>query len=207
MRIADYIESFERRFPFLASDVLPWDITSRMPALIAEIASNLTMSGFRGADGIVIHETAIVEPGASLQAPIIVAQGCYVAATAVLRGGVFLDRKVSIGPGCEVKAALIMAESALAHFNYVGDSIVGSKVNLEAGAVVANDLNEHELRDVVVYIGGVAIPTGVPKFGALIGDEVRIGANAVLSPGTVLEPREVVGRLELVDQGSGTRRG
>jgi len=206
MRIADYIESFETRFPFLASDVLPWDITSRLPSVIEEIAATIRPALYKSDGGIMIHEGATVESGATLKAPLIIGEGCYVAATAYLRGGVFLDRGVTVGPGCEVKASLIMADCVLAHFNYVGDSIVGAGVNLEAGAVIANHLNEREAKEVFVYLGGLAMPTGITKFGALIGDEVRIGANAVLSPGTVLAPGEVVGRLELVDQGSPLQR-
>jgi NDP-sugar pyrophosphorylase family protein len=206
MRISAYVASFEARFAFLASDVLPWDITSRLPALIEERAAVLPSARYTRSEGIIVHDSATIESGATLKAPLIVGEGCYIASTAYLRGGVFLDRNVTIGPGCEVKASLIMADSALAHFNYVGDSIVGSGVNLEAGAVVANRFNEREEQEVLVHIGGVAIGTGVTQFGALIGDAVRIGANAVLSPGTVLAPGTIVARLQLVDQASRSRR-
>jgi acetyltransferase-like isoleucine patch superfamily enzyme len=86
--------------------------------------------------------------------------------------------------------------------NFVGDSIIGSDVNLEAGAVVANHFNERPKQEIVLHVGGGNIRTGVVKFGALIGDHSRVGANAVLSPGTVLAPKSVVGRLKLVDQGA-----
>jgi acetyltransferase-like isoleucine patch superfamily enzyme len=84
--------------------------------------------------------------------------------------------------------------------NFVGDSIIGSDVNLEAGAVVANHFNERPKQEIVLHVGGRSIRTGVVKFGALIGDHSRVGANAVLSPGTVLPPKAVVGRLTLVNQ-------
>jgi NDP-sugar pyrophosphorylase family protein len=113
---------------------------------------------------------------------------------------VFLDRGVVVGPGCELKSTVVMAGSTLAHFNFVGDSIIGSDVNLEAGAVVANHHNERRDKEVRIYIGGQEIRSGVDKFGAVIGDHCRIGANAVLSPGTVLHPNEIVGRLVLVNQ-------
>jgi NDP-sugar pyrophosphorylase family protein len=113
---------------------------------------------------------------------------------------VFLDEHVTIGPGCEVKTSIVLANSALAHFNFVGDSIVGSYVNMEAGSVIANHYNEREQKEISVLINGKCLPTGSQKFGALIGDHTKIGANAVLSPGTILEPRSVVGRLMLVEQ-------
>ena len=90
--------------------------------------------------------------------------------------------------------------STLAHLNFVGDSIKGADVNVEAGAVVANHYNERRNREIRVYIRGQEIRSGVEKFGAVIGDHCRLGANAVLSPGTVLEPNAVVSRLALVNQ-------
>jgi acetyltransferase-like isoleucine patch superfamily enzyme len=77
---------------------------------------------------------------------------------------------------------------------------VGAGVNVEAGAVVANHYNERTDKEIRVYIRGQQIRTGVNKFGAVIGDHCRLGANAVLSPGTILEPNAVVGRLALINQ-------
>ena len=95
----------------------------------------------------------------------------------------------------------MLDSSTLAHLCFVGDSLIGSDVNLEAGVVVANHWNERAEQAITVRVGGQSIQTSVVKFGALIGDHSRVGANAVLSPGTVLAPRTVVARLGLVDQG------
>jgi bifunctional N-acetylglucosamine-1-phosphate-uridyltransferase/glucosamine-1-phosphate-acetyltransferase GlmU-like protein len=122
--------------------------------------------------------------------------------TAYLRGGVFLDRGVTIGPACEVKSTIVLDSSRLAHLSFVGDSLVGADVNLEAGVVVANHMNERPEQEITVHMGGQHIKTGVVKFGALIGDHSRVGANAVLSPGSVLAPHTIVARLALVDQGA-----
>jgi UDP-N-acetylglucosamine diphosphorylase / glucose-1-phosphate thymidylyltransferase / UDP-N-acetylgalactosamine diphosphorylase / glucosamine-1-phosphate N-acetyltransferase / galactosamine-1-phosphate N-acetyltransferase len=73
-------------------------------------------------------------------------------------------------------------------------------VNLEAGAVLANHLNERADRQISVSYDGNVIPTGLVKFGALVGDGCKIGANAVTSPGTLLPPGTIVPRLVLVDQ-------
>ena len=110
--------------------------------------------------------------------------------------GVWLEKDVIIGPGAELKTSIVFADSKLAHFNFVGDSILGTDVNLEAGSVIANYRNESAAPEIVVR--GQA--TGVYKFGALIGDHVRIGANAVIAPGALLERSSIVERLALVDQ-------
>ena len=137
-----------------------------------------------------VHPDAVIEPGAIIKPPMVIGAGCFIAAHAYLRGGVVLGDGVTIGPGAEVKSSLIGPGSVLAHFNFVGDSILGADVNLEAGAVIANHWNERP-------------DTGRVKFGALIGDGCRIGANAVLSPGTILPPGTIVPRLALVDQSRG----
>jgi UDP-N-acetylglucosamine diphosphorylase / glucose-1-phosphate thymidylyltransferase / UDP-N-acetylgalactosamine diphosphorylase / glucosamine-1-phosphate N-acetyltransferase / galactosamine-1-phosphate N-acetyltransferase len=201
VRIDDYIASFHSRFPFLDPSIQPWQITAQLLAVLERLAGVVSGSSFRNSDGVLVHNTATIEAGAVVKAPAIISEGCFIASTAYVRGGVFFDKRVIIGPGCEVKATIIMANSALAHFNFVGDSIIGADVNIEAGAVVANHYNERRDKEISIYVRGQDIRSGTEKFGAVIGDHCRVGANAVLSPGTVLEPNEVIGRLALVDQG------
>jgi NDP-sugar pyrophosphorylase family protein len=82
----------------------------------------------------------------------------------------------------------------------VGDSIIGQEVNLEAGAVLANQFNERTDKRIFVRLDGRTAATGLTKFGAVLGDGTRVGANAVTTPGTLLPPHSVVARLALVDQ-------
>ena len=137
-----------------------------------------------------------------LKGPIILGANAFVAANAYLRGGVFLDQGCIVGPNCELKTTFMFAGSKVAHLSFVGDSIVGAGVNIEAGAIVANYRNEFVDKLIFVVRQGSTIPTGVEKFGALIGDEVRIGANAVIAPGALLDRLTIVPRLQLVDQQS-----
>jgi bifunctional N-acetylglucosamine-1-phosphate-uridyltransferase/glucosamine-1-phosphate-acetyltransferase GlmU-like protein len=94
-----------------------------------------------------------------------------------------------------------MENSGIAHFNFIGDSVIGSNVNFEAGSITANHYNERVEKEISIYFDSQIVITGVVKFGALVGDGSKIGANAVLSPGTILKPGSIVKRLELVDQG------
>lgn len=80
------------------------------------------------------------------------------------------------------------------------DSIIGHDVNIEAGAILCNHYNEREDDTVFVHVDGQCISTLLHKFGSVVGDGCRIGANAVLSPGTLLKPYSIVRRLELVEQ-------
>ncbi|MBD0258336.1 MAG: LpxA family transferase [Cytophagales bacterium] len=197
--LAEYIKRVPTALPPLARYVWPWQATGQAVALVGEWLRTLG-DAYRIHNGVAVHRTATVEEGVVLKGPVVVAAGCFLGAHAYLRGGVFLDEGVTIGPGCEVKSSFLFQGAALAHFNFVGDSLVGAGVNLEAGAVLANHYNERTDKDITVRVAGQLIPTGVQKFGALIGDGSRLGANAVTSPGTILEPGSVVGRLELVEQ-------
>jgi bifunctional N-acetylglucosamine-1-phosphate-uridyltransferase/glucosamine-1-phosphate-acetyltransferase GlmU-like protein len=109
-----------------------------------------------------------VEAGAVIRGPAVVSAGCVVGAHAHLRGGVFLDRDVRVGPSCEVKASFVFQGAALAHLNYVGDSLIGARANLEAGAVLANRFNEREDKRIAVVAGGRLVSTGAEKFGASV---------------------------------------
>lgn len=177
----------------------PWEVIALLPDRI-ERQYALLGGMFEINGGIAIHRTAKLETGVVLKAPAIIGPHCFLAAHSYLRGGVLLMESASVGPGSEVKRSIIGPRTALAHFNFVGDSILGADVNMEAGAVIANHWNEREEKHISVLHEGRVLPTGQSKFGAVVGDGSRIGANAVLSPGTLLPPLSIVGRLSLVDQ-------
>lgn len=151
-------------------------------------------------DEVFIHPTAVIEEGVIMKGAIYIGPNCFVGAHAYLRGGVYLTGNNSIGPGCEVKSSILFPKSNLAHFNFVGDSIIGSDVNFEAGSIICNHYNERKDKEISVLINGILVKTGVTKFGAVVGDGCRIGANAVLSPGSLLLPNTVVPRTALIDQ-------
>jgi NDP-sugar pyrophosphorylase family protein len=195
-----YIKNFLIHFPNEANDT-PWKIVSNIQNVIQE-KIKLLSSDFRVSQGVAIHKKAQIEQNVTLKAPIIISEGCFVGAHAYMRGGVFLGEKSVVGPGCEVKSSFIMSGSSLAHFNFVGDSLIGSYVNMEAGSVIANHFNERLDKTIFVMIKNKKTAINVTKFGALVGDHTKIGANAVLSPGTILPPQSIVKRLELVDQGA-----
>ncbi len=197
--LADFIDSLGTSPLASLADSEPWELTARSRDIVARLLASVG-DEFSLKDGVAVHATATVEPGAVLKGPVIIAAHCFVAAGAYIRDGCWLDEQCTLGPGAEIKSAFLFAGTKLAHFNFVGDSVLGSEVNLEAGAIVANYRNEHPDRAIDVFLGEDRIETGVRKFGALIGDGARIGANAVIAPGAILRPRVVVPRLGLVDQ-------
>jgi NDP-sugar pyrophosphorylase family protein len=199
IRLTDYIAHFAQSPLAPWADLAPWALVTQAPAVVRQLLAELPADEYRVQDEIAIHRTAIVEEGALLKGPLIIGAHCFIASGSLLRGGCWLDAHCIIGPGAELKTAFVFSGSKLAHFNFVGDSVLGHGINLEAGSIVANYRNERDDKDVQVRVEGILQRTGCDKFGALLGDQCRVGANAVLAPGAVLAPASVVGRGQVFD--------
>lgn len=181
----EFINDFAELFS-VESKLFPWEITSDLKMILEKHILKLN-ADYKISNGIAIHKSAVIEQGVMLKAPIIISENCFVGANAYLRAGVYLAESVTVGPGCEIKSSIIFANTTIAHFNFIGDSIIGNYVNFEAGAQTANHYNERADKRISVFLNGKRIETNTEKFGALIGDNSKIGANAVLSPGTILQ--------------------
>ncbi len=185
--------------PFADISDPPWQVTQQAEVHVVKALSKLP-GGYDLANGVAIHQTAIIEPGAIIKGPAMIGPRCFVAAGAYLRGGVFMDEDCIVGPGAELKTTFMFKGSKLAHLNFVGDSVLGAGVNLEAGSIIANYRNELDDKTIRIRFENEVIDTGVEKFGVLAGDGTRVGANAVIAPGAIFAKNARVGRLSLIDQ-------
>ena len=198
--VSPYIEAFAGSPLARWSDLAPWEFTARSSEIVRELLSTLPVGEFSVAGEVAVHRSAFIETGAVLKGPLIVGANCYVAAGAYLRGGNWIAENCTFGPGAELKSSFVFAGTKLAHFNFVGDSMLGADVNLEAGSIVCNYRNERPSKQVMVRVDGALLVTSGDKFGALVGDGSRIGANAVVAPGALLARGTIVRRAELCDQ-------
>lgn len=132
---------------------------------------------------ISIGEGSVIEPGAYIKGPCIIGKNCHIRHGAYIRGDVIVGDNCVIGHTTEIKNSIMINHANAAHFAYVGDSILGSFVNLGAGVKCANLRLDGQ--EVIVE----RISTGMRKFGAIIGDHSQIGCNTVLNPGSVLGKR------------------
>ncbi|NDY41805.1 hypothetical protein G3N55_02915 [Dissulfurirhabdus thermomarina] len=144
---------------------------------------------FAGAD-VEIGRGVLVEPGAFVAGPTLVGDHTEIRQGAYIRGHCLVGTGCVVGHATEVKHAVFLDGAKAGHFAYVGDSLLGNDVNLGAGTKLAN------LRftpgNVRLRHGGRALDTGRRKFGAVLGDGVQTGCNAVTSPGTLLGPGAMV---------------
>ena len=158
-------------------------LKAQMGAITGEVACGDPGFFTRG-EGIVVDATATVEAGAYLIGP------CYVGPRAVVRSGAYV-REYSwicadavVGHATEVKHSILLPGAKAPHFNYVGDSILGTDVNLGAGTKLSNLRNDGG--EVHVRLNGERLPSGLRKFGAVLGEGVATGCNSVTNPGVVL---------------------
>ena len=184
-------------FSFQAEE--PWKVVENLCESIPRLIESLG-DAYEVKEGVAIHQSAVIGHNVTIKAPAIISENCFVGSNSYLRGGVFMAPGAKVGISCEVKTSVLLEDCAIAHFNFVSDSIIGREVNIEAGVILCNHYNEREDDTVYVHVDGRRISTGMHKFGSIVGDGCRIGANAVLSPGTLLKPGTIVRRLELVEQ-------
>ncbi|MET0183658.1 MAG: hypothetical protein ABW199_12315, partial [Caulobacterales bacterium] len=177
LRVGDYIESAATTplVDFVART--PWDMTQNSEAIVRRLMTQLGPD-YRQIEGAFIHGSATIEIGAIIKGPVVIGPECYIAANSLIRGGCWLNARSVIGPGVELKSSFLFAGVRLAHLNFVGDSVLGAEVNLEAGAMIANYRNEWADKRIRFKVSGAPIDTGVEKFGSIVGDGARIGANA-----------------------------
>jgi NDP-sugar pyrophosphorylase family protein len=140
-----------------------------------------------------ISEGTIVEPGAYIVGPTYIGRNCEIRHNAYIRGSVLIGDECVIGNSTEIKHSVLLDGSAAPHFNYVGDSILGSGVNLGAGTKLSNlpivsekAPNGKRPTIFIPLSDGKSIDTGLPKLGAILGDGVQTGCNSVLNPGCIV---------------------
>lgn len=135
-------------------------------------------------ESIAVGEGTVIEPGAYVRGPVWIGKGCQIRSGAYIRGNVILGDGAIVGHGTEVKESILFPRAHAAHFNYVGNSILGADTNLGAGAVCANfRLDKGEI---AVDVEGQKVFTGSTKFGVILGDRSQVGCNSVMSPGTLI---------------------
>lgn len=135
---------------------------------------------------VFLAEDVEIEPGAVLRGPILADRGCKIRVGAYLRGPVLLGEGAVVGAHSELKNAILLPGAHAPHQNYVGDSILGSGVNLGAGTILANVKNVGS--KVVVSVRGNKVNTGLRKLGAILGDSCKTGCNTVANPGVLMGP-------------------
>lgn len=162
----------------------PWQALNGIGDLILELGPRLGAEYNQVSPGVWVHRTATVAPTAFLGSPCIIGANTEVRHCAFVRGSALVGENCVVGNSTEVKNAILFDNVQVPHFNYVGDSILGYKSHMGAGAVTSNVKSDMTL--IAVKNAEERMETGLLKFGAMLGDHVEVGCNSVLNPGTVV---------------------
>lgn len=162
----------------------PWEALAGIQNLILTLGPKLGEDYLEIYPRVWVHKTANIAHTAHLGAPCIIGANTEVRHCAYIRGSALVGNNCVVGNSVELKNVILFDDVQVPHFNYVGDSILGYKSHMGAGAVTSNVKSDKT--NVVVKNGGERFETGLKKFGAALGDYVEVGCNSVLNPGTVV---------------------
>jgi len=168
---------------YLAGFRYPWEALKGIKELILILGPQLGEEYEERLPQVWVHKTAQIYPSAYLGAPCIIGAGTEVRHCAFIRGSALIGEGCVVGNSTELKNVILFDGVQVPHYNYVGDSILGYKAHMGAGSITSNVKSDKSL---VVIHGEEALPTGIKKVGAMLGDYVEVGCNSVLNPGTVI---------------------
>lgn len=163
----------------------PWELLPKIGAYIVALGEKLPEDKFeKRGENIWIAKSAIVAPTACINGPCIIDEEAEVRHCAFIRGNAIVGKGAVVGNSTELKNVVLFNKVQVPHYNYVGDSILGFKSHMGAGSITSNVKSDKTL--VVVKSPYGNIETGLKKMGAMLGDNVEVGCNSVLNPGTVI---------------------
>ncbi len=169
----------------LETATYPWEVLPKIHDFIIRLGKSLPADMYeeRG-ENIWVAKSAKVAPTACLNGPLIVDEDAEIRHCAFVRGNAIVGKGAVVGNSTELKNVILFNKVQVPHYNYVGDSILGFKAHMGAGSITSNVKSDKTL--VVVKGEGISIETGLKKMGAMLGDNVEVGCNSVLNPGTVV---------------------
>lgn len=163
----------------------PWEALPKIKDFIISLGETLPEEKYERREGnIWIARSAKVFPSAYIGGPAIIDEEAEIRHCAFIRGSAIVGKGAVAGNSTELKNVILFNKVQVPHYNYVGDSILGFKAHMGAGSITSNVKSDKTL--VVVKAGEETLETGLKKFGAMLGDQVEVGCNSVLNPGTVI---------------------
>ena len=163
----------------------PWEVLDDIKPFILKLGESLSPDEYdHPSEGVWIAKDAKVFPSAYIGSPCIIDHEAELRHCAFIRGSAIVGKGAVVGNSTELKNVVLFDKVQVPHYNYVGDSVLGYKAHMGAGSITSNVKSDKTL--VVIKEPGKPIPTGRKKVGAMLGDNVEVGCNSVLNPGTVI---------------------
>ena len=174
----------------LAKHEYAWTVLPEIKDIVADLFKEINKDDFYELKKDVwIHKTVKIYDNAYFEGPCIIGANTEIRPGAFIRGSVLVGENCVVGNSCELKNAILFDNVQVPHFNYVGDSILGYKAHMGAGAITSNFRADKQ--NIVIHCEK-EIETGLRKMGAILGDNAEIGCNAVLNPGVIIGRNSIV---------------
>lgn len=175
----------------------PWEALPLIGDFIIKLGNTLDPDKYeKRGENIWVAKSAKVFDSAYLNGPLIIDENAEVRHCAFIRGNAIVGKGATVGNSTELKNCVLFNGVQVPHYNYIGDSILGHMSHTGAGSITSNLKSDKSL--VTVLLDGKKVETGVKKFGAMLGDNVEVGCNSVLNPGTVIGRQSNVYPLSFV---------
>ena len=170
----------------LQEHTYPWEVLPEISNFILKLGESLPADRFdKQGENVWIAKSAKVAPTAYIHGPAIIDEEAEIRHCAFIRGNAIVGKGAVVGNSTELKNVVLFNKVQVPHYNYVGDSILGYKAHMGAGSITSNVKSDKTLVVIKTKDQG-EIATGIKKVGAMLGDEVEVGCNSVLNPGTVV---------------------
>ena len=169
---------------YLSKYTYPWEALKGIKEFILALGPTLGEDYEEISEHVWVHKTAKVFPSAYLGAPCIIGPETEVRHCAFIRGSALVGSNCVVGNSVELKNVILFDNVQTPHYNYVGDSILGYKSHMGAGSITSNIKSDR--KNIVIRTSEDSIETGLRKIGAMLGDYVEVGCNAVMNPGTMI---------------------
>lgn len=177
--------------------VYPWEVLAEIKEYILKLGNELSSEKYdKIGEDIWIAKNAKISKTAEINGPCIIDEEAEVRHCAFIRGSAIIGKNCVVGNSTELKNCILFNKVQVPHFNYIGDSILGYKSHMGAGAITSNVKSDKTL--VKIKVDDEVIETGLKKFGAMLGDNVEVGCNSVLCPGTIIGRNTNVYPLSMV---------
>lgn len=167
-----------------------WESLTKVEQFIQNFGENLPEGFTQIKEKVFVGQNVKIDELARIDGIAIISHNSTIGHAAYIRGGVLIGENVNIGHAVEIKHSIVLSGTAIAHLNYVGDSIIGDNANISGGAILANF--RFDKQTIKIKKNGEIIETGLDKLGSVIGGNSQIGVNAVLNPGTVIGRNSIV---------------
>lgn len=170
---------------YLKKYCYPWQAVGDIRDIILAVSQGLDKGEYLNLQKDVwVHKSAKIAPTAYIGGPCIIGRDTQVRHCAFIRSSALIGEGCVVGNSTEIKNAILFDGVQVPHFNYVGDSILGFRAHLGAGAITSNVKSDRGT--IKLCDGKRTVCTGMKKLGAILGDNAEVGCNSVLCPGTVI---------------------